>query len=31
MTKDEKKRLIDTLDIWVKECETFYKSFEVWF
>lgn len=28
MTKDEKKRLIDTLDVWVKECETFYKSFE---
>ena len=28
MTKEEKKRLIDTLDVWVKECETFYKAFE---
>jgi len=28
MTKEEKKRLIDTLDVWVKECETFYKTFE---
>ena len=28
MTRAERKKLIDTLDVWVKECETFYKAFE---
>lgn len=28
MTRDERKKLIDTLDVWVKECETFYNAFE---
>lgn len=28
MTREERKKLIDTLDVWVKECETFYKAFE---
>ena len=25
MTKEERKKLINTLDVWVKECETFYE------
>jgi len=28
MTKEERKKLIDTLDVWVKECETFYEAFK---
>lgn len=28
MTKQERKKLIDTLDVWVKECETFYEAFK---
>ena len=28
MTKEEKKRLIDTLDVWVENCECFYNSFK---
>jgi flagellar biosynthesis/type III secretory pathway chaperone len=28
MTKKEREKLIDTLDVWVKECETFYNSFK---
>jgi hypothetical protein len=28
MTQKEYKKLIDTLDVWVKECETFYNSFK---
>ena len=28
MTKAEKKKLIETVDVWVKECETFYNSFK---
>ena len=28
MTKEEHKRLIETLDIWVGNCESFYKSFK---
>ncbi len=28
MTKEEKKRLIDVLDSWIKDCEVFYKAFE---
>ena len=28
MTKEEHKRLIETLDVWVKECVTFYNAFK---
>ena len=28
MTEEEKKRLIDTLDVWVENCECFYNSFK---
>ena len=28
MTKAEHKRLIETLDVWVGNCESFYKSFK---
>ena len=28
MTKQEKKRLIDVLDLWIDICESFYNSFE---
>lgn len=28
MTQAEYTKLIDTLEVWVKECETFYKAFE---
>lgn len=28
MTKAERKRLIETLDVWVKECVTFYNAFK---
>ena len=28
MTNKEYTKLNDTLDVWVKECETFYKAFE---
>ena len=28
MNKEERKKLIDTLDVWVKECETFYEVFK---
>lgn len=28
MTKAERTKLIDTLEVWVKECESFYKSFK---
>ena len=28
MTKDEKKRMIDVLDLWLKSCESFYNSFK---
>lgn len=28
MTKEEKKRLIDILDLWIESCERFYKCFE---
>ena len=28
MTSKERKKLIDTLDVWVKECEVFYDSFK---
>ena len=28
MRKSKMKRLIDTLDVWVKKCEIFYKAFE---
>ena len=28
MTKDEKKRMIDILDLWLKSCESFYNSFK---
>lgn len=28
MTKDEKKRLIDILDLWIESCERFYNTFK---
>lgn len=28
MTKEERNKLIDTLDVWVKECEIFYEGFK---
>lgn len=28
MTKDEKKRLIDILDLWIESCERFYEAFK---
>lgn len=28
MTRAEYTKLNDTLEVWVKECETFYKAFE---
>ena len=28
MTRAERKKLIDTIDVWVKECEVFYNSFK---
>ncbi len=28
MTKAEHKKLIETLDVWVGNCESFYKSFK---
>ena len=28
MTKDEKRRMIDILDLWLKSCESFYNSFK---
>lgn len=28
MTKEERKKLIDTLDVWVKNCEIFYEGFK---
>ena len=28
MTKDEKKRMIFVLDLWIKSCESFYDSFK---
>ena len=28
MTKAEKKKLIEIVDVWVRECETFYNSFK---
>jgi len=28
MTKDEKKRLIDILDLWIESCESFYNTFK---
>ena len=28
MTKDEKKRLVDVLDLWIESCERFYEAFK---
>ncbi len=28
MTKTEKKRLIDVLDLWIENCESFYNTFK---
>ena len=28
MTKDEKKRMIFVLDLWIESCESFYDSFK---
>ena len=28
MTKQEKKRLIEVLDLWIERCESFYNTFE---
>ena len=28
MTKDEKKRMIFVLDLWIESCERFYECFE---
>lgn len=28
MTKAEKKRLVDVLDLWIENCESFYKGFK---
>ena len=28
MTKEERKKLIDTLDVWVNNCEIFYEGFK---
>lgn len=28
MTKDEKKRIIFVLDLWIENCESFYDSFK---
>lgn len=28
MTKAEKKRLVDVLDLWIESCERFYNSFK---
>ena len=28
MTKDEKKRMIFVLDLWIENCERFYEGFE---
>lgn len=28
MTKAEKKRLVDILDLWIENCESFYNSFK---
>lgn len=28
MTKAEKKRLVDILDLWIESCESFYNSFK---
>ena len=28
MTKAEKKRLIDVLDLWIESCESFYNTFK---
>ena len=28
MTKDEKKRLVDVLDLWIEGCERFYEAFK---
>ena len=28
MTKSEKKRLVDVLDLWIESCESFYNAFK---
>ena len=28
MTKEEKKRLVDILDLWIESCESFYNTFK---
>ena len=28
MTKSEKKRLVDVLDLWIESCESFYNTFK---
>ena len=28
MTKSEKKRLVDVLDLWIESCERFYNTFK---
>lgn len=28
MTKTEKKRLVDVLDLWIESCESFYNTFK---
>lgn len=28
MTKAEKKRLVDILDLWIESCERFYNTFK---
>lgn len=28
MTKEEKKRLVDVLDLWIESCESFYNTFK---
>lgn len=28
MTKAEKKRLVDVLDLWIESCESFYNTFK---
>ena len=28
MTKAEKKRLVDVLDLWIESCESFYNAFK---
>lgn len=28
MTKEEKKRLVDVLDLWIESCEHFYNTFK---